>query len=551
MKYTGFNLRGWFEMKRSHRVASLASINSNSRKRLRHSLRSIRVIPLTVIFLFVVTPGALFGQTEDVTPPALVSLSIAPSTVDVTAGPATVTLTLHITDNLSGFDGGAVLFISPSGQQVASGGIAPPPISGSANDGIYQIVVTISRFVESGTWTLAFVDLRDKVGNRSLIRTPELQAAGFPTTLAVTSVPDVNPPVLADFSFTPSTVDVSNGAATFTLMFHITDDLSGFDSGGVLFISPSGQQVASGSIGMPPQSGNLNDGAYQGAVTISLFAESGTWTLAFVDLRDKVGNRALIRTPELQAAGFPTTLSVVSVQDVKPPDLLSFSFAPSTVDVSAGPETVMITAHITDDISGFESGGVLFISPSGQQVASGTIARPPVSGNVTDGVYQATLTIPRFAESGVWTLAFVDLRDQVGNRALIRTPELQISGFPIELTVRQELQIQIDIKPGGFPNSVNPKSKGVIPVAILTTSAFDASTVDLATVRFGASGTEAVAAHSALEDVDGDGDLDLILHFNTQETGIVCGNTSASLTGKTFGGQPIKGSDSINTVECK
>lgn len=112
-------------------------------------------------------------------------------------------------------------------------------------------------------------------------------------------------------------------------------------------------------------------------------------------------------------------------------------------------------------------------------------------------------------------------------------------------------EVAVDIKPGSDPNSINPRSKGRIPVAILTTDTFDATTVDPATVRFGATGTEAAPVHSALEDVDGDGDTDLILHFSTQDTGIACGDISAFLTGETVSGQTIEGSDSINTVGCK
>lgn len=89
-----------------------------------------------------------------------------------------------------------------------------------------------------------------------------------------------------------------------------------------------------------------------------------------------------------------------------------------------------------------------------------------------------------------------------------------------------------------------------IPVAILTTDTFDATTVDPTRVRFGRTGTETAPVQSALENVDGDEDTDLILHFNTQDTGIVCGDTSASLTGETLSGQPIDGSDSIQTVGC-
>ena len=88
-------------------------------------------------------------------------------------------------------------------------------------------------------------------------------------------------------------------------------------------------------------------------------------------------------------------------------------------------------------------------------------------------------------------------------------------------------------------------------MAILTTGSFDATTASPTTLRFGRTGTEAAPARSALADVDGDGDLDLILYFNARATGIKCGDVSALLTGETFGGQAIQGSDSIRTVGCK
>jgi len=106
--------------------------------------------------------------------------------------------------------------------------------------------------------------------------------------------------------------------------------------------------------------------------------------------------------------------------------------------------------------------------------------------------------------------------------------------------------ILIDIKPGSYPNSINPGSKGRIPVAILTNKTFDATTVDPATVRFGPD--NATVVHSAVEDVDHDGDLDMILHFKTQETGIEPGDTEAALTGETYDGISIEGTDTIRTV---
>lgn len=128
--------------------------------------------------------------------------------------------------------------------------------------------------------------------------------------------------------------------------------------------------------------------------------------------------------------------------------------------------------------------------------------------------------------------------------------EFVVQNFRV-FTVNMALAVAIDIKPGSDPNAVNPRSRGVIPVAVLTTDTFDASTIVPLSVEFGSSGAHEAHNLGHIEDVDGDGDLDLVLHFRTQETGIQCGDTEATLTGQTFDGQPIQGSDSIVTVSCR
>jgi N-acetylneuraminic acid mutarotase len=115
-------------------------------------------------------------------------------------------------------------------------------------------------------------------------------------------------------------------------------------------------------------------------------------------------------------------------------------------------------------------------------------------------------------------------------------------------------EVSIDIRPGSSVNSINPinpKSNGVIPVAILSTNSFDATTVDPLTVRFGSKGAQEAHHMGHIEDVNHDQQPDLVLHFRTRATGIKCGDMSASLMGATLDGDLIEGTDAIRTVGCK
>lgn len=118
----------------------------------------------------------------------------------------------------------------------------------------------------------------------------------------------------------------------------------------------------------------------------------------------------------------------------------------------------------------------------------------------------------------------------------------------------EAVEVDIDIKPGSYPNSINLKSKGVLPVAILAINDFDAIDVDVTTVFLGdpeLSGT-AAPIRSSEEDVDGDDDVDLLLLFSIPELvdngALDADSEEAILTGETFDGVPIVGSDSVRIV---
>jgi len=112
--------------------------------------------------------------------------------------------------------------------------------------------------------------------------------------------------------------------------------------------------------------------------------------------------------------------------------------------------------------------------------------------------------------------------------------------------------IIIDIKPGSEPNSINLGSAGVVPVAILSTADFDASTVDPASVNLAGAGVKQVGMGNKYlchqEDVNLDGLIDTVCQVYTAQLMVEVGETTATLEAETFDGIKLRGEDFIRVV---
>ncbi len=126
--------------------------------------------------------------------------------------------------------------------------------------------------------------------------------------------------------------------------------------------------------------------------------------------------------------------------------------------------------------------------------------------------------------------------------------------FPTHLQI--PISVEIDIKPDGNQNEISCRPQNeVIPVAILTTDSFDALNVDHTTVSL------AGASEMHLDkdgnprrhenDVDHDGDLDLVFHFRLRDSSLTCDSVEATLTGKTFDGSSIIATDNLKMKDVR
>jgi hypothetical protein len=128
----------------------------------------------------------------------------------------------------------------------------------------------------------------------------------------------------------------------------------------------------------------------------------------------------------------------------------------------------------------------------------------------------------------------------------------KVRGF---LAVRVDTgSVAIDVAPDNSSNALNPESGSLVWVGLLsetaTTREFDpVSQVDASTARFGPAGAEHIRYQ--VRDINRDGLADLLLQFRVRDAGLRCGATRASLTGATFDGRRVTGTQPIVTVGCR
>lgn len=374
-------------------------------------------------------------------PPALVSLSLDRTSVDVSGSAQTITFTLRVTDAESGGCGGvdyvAIYTVGPARLHSAMTSVMTL-VSGTALDSVRTAQVTIPRYSEAGTWAISQIVVKDKVDNWTRLYQADLAAAGLPSEFTVIdATPDSTGPQVASLAFSPTTVDVSTDAQRIDFTLRVTDDLSGGTYLAIYLASPSRTHSAFASTSVAAQFAQV-DAVRSLSITIPTLVEGGTWFISQIYMTDAVGNVRRYMTSDLSAAGLPTTFTVVSpTSDVSPPQLLALSLPTTRINCSLVQQTVLVTLRASDNLSGTRWIGVYFAPPAGgggPAVYSSCYA-PLVrtSGDANDGTYAIPVTFPPCSAEGCWTVSSVHLQDAVGRSVTLYTAALTAAGFPVDL----------------------------------------------------------------------------------------------------------------------
>ena len=255
-------------------------------------------------------------------------------------------------------------------------------------------------------------------------------------------------------------------------------------------------------------------------------------------------DRTVLQTFTVGMAGALTRIDVQVTRQPLTTQTLDFSLW--STDAAGRPKDLLAKASLPPAAFGapFSFPFVAFDLGSGVPVAAGDVLAIAL-----DSKEPNDLPPPSTSTRYLWQYGGQYVRGaaavKVGAVVFPQAEDLHFRTFVVPL-----IRVTLEVRRGNG-DRIHPGSHGELNVAILSTDSFDASLLDVSTVRFGRTGSEAVPVDARLRDVDGDRRADLVLRFRISDTAIQCGDTAVSIRGMTVTGDSILGSASVATVGCR
>jgi uncharacterized protein YjdB len=223
------------------------------------------------------------------------------------------------------------------------------------------------------------------------------------------TVIDLTAPSVASLSTNPAAANVSSGAQLVTFSANVVDvGGSGVSRVDYALNAPAGtanNPVYTCSSMAPAAGGSTSNGMWSCQMNIPAGSAQGDWTISVVAI-DAALNRRSLSSADLAAAGLQSKLTITnSNPDVTPPAVAStLGGIPASVDVTTGPVSMTASVTLTDAGSGVGRFDLSLLAPDNVTTV-GCSASAPTTGTRANGVWQCTVTIPKGAQPGNWSIA--------------------------------------------------------------------------------------------------------------------------------------------------
>ena len=407
--------------------------------------------------------------------PQLVSISVATQNVDTSAAAKELALRVHVTDAGTGvrdirlvfqrhlangewvsdvgFDGDAEHAPCTASNHAAS----PQPgetticlVSGTWNNGIYEMRTQLRHWSAQGAYILSDVRMYDGARNWGLISYDTLVTRHLAVSFHQVGTGDATAPAFRSVQLiSPASVSTKSSAQLVGFRVHLTDAVSGISGmraeiarmthtdGVDQYYWPQPAVAADGfgpcAGGSPSTaqvcraSGNVHDGWYEVWIELPRWAPKGVYELTVMGLSDLAGNTHWYTYGELVTRHLMAKISQTSVGDSAAPTVVSVTVKTPVVHAGIDMARVVIRVHARDAVSGV-SGLFVDFSPTSASTTqalgfeSGNEPCGPfnqdaclLSGTPRDGVWQMAWWLPAHAAGGTWSMHSVTANDNAGN----------------------------------------------------------------------------------------------------------------------------------------
>ncbi|MEI6829177.1 MAG: hypothetical protein WCK64_04900, partial [Synechococcaceae cyanobacterium ELA445] len=368
---------------------------------------------------------------------------ISPLVVDISTGAQSLLLKASITD-ATGFSSLLIYFSnSTGGGNIYASLYGNNLYTGTPKDGSYAGSVQIAASTAIGTYSVSSINVYDTAGNsKSFGGINGAEAKAYltsigidPATLSfqVTGTPpvsvDTNVPQLSKLSLSSNTVNISKGAQSLLLKASITD-ATGFSSLNIYFSnSTGGGNIYASLYGNNLYTGTPKDGSYAGSVQIAASTAIGTYSVSSINVYDTAGNsKSFGGINGAEAKAYLTSIGIdpatLSFQvtgtppvsaDTNAPQLSKLSLSSNTVNISAGAQSLLLKASITD-ATGFSSLLIYFSnSTGGGNIYASLYGNNLYTGTPKDGSYAGSVQIAASTAIGTYSVSSINVYDTAGN----------------------------------------------------------------------------------------------------------------------------------------
>jgi len=357
----------------------------------------------------------------DLAPPVLSYPSIIPSIIHINTAPTLIAFTIDVSDDsvVSPIDNPILRNQAGDTIQSSNGWVL---VSGNNRNGTWSAEIEAGVGIAPGPYYWSAGGFQDFAGNIAQYESP---GSGGDEMNGLTILSESNPPVLTDFSVTPSSVDVSGEDQVVTISYRGTDE-SGIVDGsrgwngryiGSNFVRAYTKSIYGLDQLVSLADGTPRDGTWVAHITIPRDYAPGEAQVSTISVYDIGGNRS---------SGFSLgSFNILNSNgESNAPELSNIEVTPVLANVASESASIKITYRGTDEsgiVDGNDGWNGNYVGFNfGRFNCNNTSANYQdrrfnlISGDVFDGVWEASFNIDEGSPAGDCYISIVNVPDRQG-----------------------------------------------------------------------------------------------------------------------------------------